>query len=154
MCESNGYAHIMSKTLFQGVRKFLQGGEGLALVTDLVTRWLGMQTSHCRLDLYMGMYSERLLVYFLLDILKSSRVGLDNSAWEFNWCLERLVDKRCLDNRKGTQQHAGADKGRLKRYALHPSAVKIICKSFCEASYINFGQTLFATVRGCQWRFV
>jgi len=30
----------------------------------------------------MGMYSERLLVRFLLDILKSSLVGLDNSAWE------------------------------------------------------------------------
>jgi len=32
----------------------------------------------------MGMYSERLLVRFLLDILKSSLVGLDNSAWEFD----------------------------------------------------------------------
>jgi len=27
------------------------------------------------------MYSERLLVRFLWDILKSSLVGLDNSAW-------------------------------------------------------------------------
>jgi len=62
----------------------------------------------------MGMYSERRLVRFLLDILKSSLVGLDNSAWKFDRCLERLIDKRCLDNRKGTQQHAGADKGRLK----------------------------------------
>jgi len=78
----------------------------------------------------MGMYSERRLVRFLLDIFKSSLVGLDNSAWEFNWCLERLLDKRCLDNRKGTQQHAGADKGRLKGQILHPSAVKINCKSF------------------------
>jgi len=32
----------------------------------------------------MGMYSERLLVRFLLDILKSSLVGLDNSAWEID----------------------------------------------------------------------
>ena len=48
----------------------------------------------------MGMYSERRLVRFLLDILKSSQVGLDKSAWELDWCLERLLDKRCLDNRK------------------------------------------------------
>jgi len=80
----------------------------------------------------MDMYSERSLVRFLLDILKSSLVGLDNSAWEFDLCWERLLDKRCLDNRKDTQQHAGADKGRLKGYILHPSAVKINCKSFCE----------------------
>jgi len=43
-----------------------------------------MQKSHCRLDWYVGMYSERLLVRFLLDILKSSLVDLDNSAWEFD----------------------------------------------------------------------
>jgi len=30
------------------------------------------------------MYSERLLVRFLLEILKSSLVSLDNSAWEFD----------------------------------------------------------------------
>jgi len=30
----------------------------------------------------MGMCSERLLVRFLLDILKSSLDGLDNSAWQ------------------------------------------------------------------------
>jgi len=30
----------------------------------------------------MGMYSERLLVRFVLDILKSCLVGLDSSAWE------------------------------------------------------------------------
>jgi len=92
---------------------------------------LGMQKSYCRLDCYMGMYSERLLVRFILDTLKSSLVGLDNSAWEFDWCWERVLDKRCLDNQKGTQQHAGADKGRLKGYILHSSAVKINCKSFC-----------------------
>jgi len=34
----------------------------------------------------MGMYSERLLVRFLLDIFKSSLVGFDNFAWEFDWC--------------------------------------------------------------------
>jgi len=66
---------------------------------------------------------------------------------------ERLLDKRCLDNRKGTQQQAGADKGRLKGYIIHPSAVKINCKSFCEVAYANFGQTFFATLRGYQWRF-
>jgi len=66
----------------------------------------------------MGMYSERRPVRFLLDILKSSLVGLDNSAWEFDRYLERLLDKRCLDNRKGIQQHAGADKGRLKGQIL------------------------------------
>jgi len=32
----------------------------------------------------MGVYSEKLLVRFLLDTLKSSLVGLDNSAWEFD----------------------------------------------------------------------
>jgi len=41
---------------------------------------LGMQKSHCSLDWYVGMYSERFLVRFLLDILKYSLVGLDNSA--------------------------------------------------------------------------
>jgi len=106
-----------------------------------------MQKSHCRLDLYTGMYSERLLVRFLLDILKYSLVGLDNSAWEIDWYWERLLNKRCLDNRKGTQQRAGADKGRLKGYIIHPSAVKINCKSFCEVAYANFGQTFFATVK-------
>jgi len=30
------------------------------------------------------MYSEIFLVRFLLDILKSYLVGLDNSAWEFD----------------------------------------------------------------------
>jgi len=89
----------------------------------------------------MGVYSERLLVCFLLDILKSSLVGLDNSAWEFDCSWERLLDKQWLDNRKGTQQQAGADKGRLKGCTLHPSAVKIICKLFCEEGHANFGQT-------------
>jgi len=42
-----------------------------------------MQTSHCRLDWYVDMYSEGLLVRFLLDMLKSL-FGLDNSAWEFD----------------------------------------------------------------------
>jgi len=32
----------------------------------------------------MSMYSERLLVRFLLDTLKFSVVDLDNSAWEFD----------------------------------------------------------------------
>jgi len=99
------------------------------------------------------MYSERLLVRFLLDVLKPSLVGLDNSAWDFDCCWERLLDKRCLDNRKGTQQHAGADKGRLKGHIIHPSAVKINCKSFCELAYAIFGETFFATVRGYRWRF-
>jgi len=61
----------------------------------------------------MSMYSERRLVRFLLDNSKSSLVGLANSAWGADWYLEKLSDKRCLDNRKGTQQHAWADKGRL-----------------------------------------
>jgi len=60
--------------------------------------------------------------------------------------LERVLDKRCLGNRKGTQQHAEADKGRLKGYVLHPSAVKTNCKSLCEAGYANFSQTFFAIV--------
>jgi len=41
--------------------------------------------------------------------------------------------------RKGTQQQAGADKGRLKGYIFHPSAVKKIVNHF--VSYANFGQT-------------
>ena len=53
----------------------------------------------------------------------------------------------------GTQQHARADKGILKGYIIHPPAVKINCKSFCEVAYANLGQTFFATVRGYQWRF-
>jgi len=32
----------------------------------------------------MGIYLERVLVHFLLDTLKSSLVGFDNSAWEFD----------------------------------------------------------------------
>jgi len=99
------------------------------------------------------MYSERLLVRFLLDILKSFLVGLDNSAWEIDWYWERLIDTQYLDTWKSTQQRAGADKGRLKGYIIHPSAVKINYKSFCEVAYANFGQTFFATVRGYQWRF-
>jgi len=101
----------------------------------------------------MSMYSERRLVRFLLDILKSSPVGSDNSAWEFDWCWERLWDKRYLVDRKGTQQHAGADNRRLKGYIIHPSAVKIDCESFCEVAYDNFGQTFFAAVRAYWWRF-
>jgi len=54
MYENNGYACNTSKSFFQGRRKFLQVGEVLPLVTGLVTRWLGMQTSHCRLDWYMS----------------------------------------------------------------------------------------------------
>jgi len=118
-----------------------------------VRHWLGVQKSRSKLDWYMVIYSERLLVRFLLDILKSSLVGLDNSALDFDWYWEMLLDKRCLGNRKSTQQRAGADKGRLKGYIIHPSAVKINCKSSCEAAYANFDQTFFATVRGYQWRF-
>jgi len=80
--------------------------------------------------------------------MKSSRAGLDNFAQEFDWYWGRLLDQRCLDNQIGAQRHAGADKGRFKGYIIHPSAVKIICKSFCEVAYANFGQTFFATVRG------
>jgi len=69
----------------------------------------------------MGMYSERLLVRFLLDTLKSSLVALDNSAWEFYWWWERVLDKRCLDNRKGTLQHTGAGKGR--KDTIHPPPI-------------------------------
>jgi len=43
-----------------------------------------MQKSHYKLDGYMGMYSERLLVRFFGFILKSSLVGSGNSAWEFD----------------------------------------------------------------------
>jgi len=69
---------------------------------------------------------------FSFGYFESSLVGLDNYVWEFDLCWERVLDKQCLDNQKGTQQHAGADKGRLKGYILHSSAVKINCKSFCE----------------------
>jgi len=55
-----------------------------------------------------------------------------------------------LDNLKGTQQHAGADKGRLKGQILHPSAVKTNCKSFFEVACANSGQTFFATAREYQ----
>ena len=96
MHENSAYAYNMSMTFFRR-RKFFQGGEALPLVADMAIRWLGMQTSHCRLDWYMDVYSKRLLVRFLLDILKFSLVGLDNSAWEFDWCWERILDKRCLD---------------------------------------------------------
>jgi len=66
---------------------------------------------------------------------------------------ERVLDKRYLDNRKATPTACRADKGRLKRYILPPSAVKINCKSFCEVGYANFSQTFFVTARGCQQRF-
>jgi len=58
-----------------------------------------------------------------------------------------------LGSLKGTQEHAGADKGRFKGYILHPSAVKVNCKSFCEVGCANFGQLFFATVREYQRRF-
>jgi len=41
----------------------------------------------------------------------------------------------------------------MKGYIIHPSAVKINCKSFCEEAYANFGQIFFAIVKGYQWRF-
>ena len=84
MYENNGHAYNMSKTFLQGGRVFFQWGETLLLVTALVTTGLGMQTSHCRPDCYMGMYSGRFLVRFLFHILKSSLIGLDNPAWEFD----------------------------------------------------------------------
>jgi len=58
-----------------------------------------------------------------------------------------------LHNGEGTQQYAGADKGRLKGNIIHPSAVKINCKSFCEEAHANFGQIFCAIVKGYQWRF-
>jgi len=67
--------------------------------------------------------------------------------------LRKVLDKLYLDNRKGTQQHEGADKGRLEGYILHPSAVKINCSLNHFVNYVDFGQTFFATVRGYQWRF-
>jgi len=73
------------------LRHFLMGGESFSRGRIPPLSYgpghqmnLGMQKSHCRLDWYMSMYSERLLVRFLLDILKFSLVGLDNSAWEFD----------------------------------------------------------------------
>jgi len=53
---------------------------------------------------------------------------------------------------KGYPTPCRGGKGEIERIH-HPSAVKIICKSFCEVAYANFGQTFFATVRGYQWRF-
>ena len=67
--------------------------------------------------------------------------------------LGKVLDKRYVDNRKGTQQHPGADKGKLKGYILHPSAVKINCSLNHFVNYVNFGQAFFATVRGYQWIF-
>jgi len=45
---------ICPRHFFRGGESFSRGGEALPLVTDLITRWLGMQTSHCRLDWYMA----------------------------------------------------------------------------------------------------
>jgi len=132
-------------------RHFFRGGESFSrgtksLVTGLVTRGLGMQTSHCRLDWYMGMYWERRLVRFPLDILKSSLVGLDSSAWRFDWCLERLTnDVWAIERLPNSMQVL--TRGDWKDRS-HPSAVKINRKSFFEVAYANFGQTFFATVRG------
>jgi len=64
MYENIGYAYDMSKTFFQEKEKFLHGGKALPLVTGLVTILLGMETSHCRLDWYMGMCVERRFVFF------------------------------------------------------------------------------------------
>jgi len=74
---------ICPRHCFRWGEVFPGGAEALPLVTGLVTRCLGMQKSYCRLDWYMGVCSERLLVRFLLDILKSTLVDLDNSAWEW-----------------------------------------------------------------------
>ena len=67
--------------------------------------------------------------------------------------LGKVLDKWYFNNRKGTQQHAAADKGRLKGYILHPSAANINCSLNHFVNYVNFDQTFFATVRGYQWRF-
>jgi len=67
--------------------------------------------------------------------------------------LRKAIRKTMFGSRKGTRQHAGADKGKLKGCIIHPSAVKINCKPFCEVGYANFGQIFFATVRRCKWRF-
>jgi len=67
--------------------------------------------------------------------------------------LGKTIRQTMFGQSKGYQQHAGADKGRLKGYIIHPSAVKINRKSFCEVAYANFGQTFFATLRRYQWRF-
>jgi len=37
-------------------------------------------------------------------------------------------------------QYAGVNKGRLKEYVVHASAVKINCKSFCEVGYTRGGK--------------
>ena len=65
----------------------------------------------------------------------------------------KAIRQTMLGQSKGyptAQQHAGADKGRLKKQILHPSAVKINCKSFLQVAYANVGQKFFATVRGYQ----
>ena len=86
MYENNDYAYNMPKT-FWGEKKVFPWGRSLPLVTGRFTRWIGMQKSRCRLDWYMGIYSVRLLVCFLLDIMKSSLVGLDISLVGLEFCL-------------------------------------------------------------------
>jgi len=78
-----------AQEIFSGGSKFFQEGEARSPPPSSGSGHqinLGMQKSlyRPRLDWYMGMYSERLLVRFLLDILKSSLLGLDNFAWEFD----------------------------------------------------------------------
>jgi len=77
--ENNGYAYNMSKTFFQWEKVFPEGRIPPPSYRP-GHQMVGMQKWHCRLDWYVGMYGERLLVHFILDILKSSLVGLDNSA--------------------------------------------------------------------------
>jgi len=86
MYENNGYVYNMPKTFFRVEVSFSRGRSPPLSYGPGHQINLGMQKSHCRpmLDWYMGMYSQRLLVRFLLNILKSSLVGLEHFSWEFD----------------------------------------------------------------------
>jgi len=99
----------------------------------------------------MFMYSERLLARFLLDILKSL-VGLDILLGTLIH-VGKGIRQSIFGQSKGTQQHARADKGRLKGYILHPSVVKINCSLNHFVYYVNYEQTFFSTVGEYEWRF-
>jgi len=47
------------------------------------------------------MYSESLLMRFILDMLKSSLVDLNN-CWEFDWCWARVFGQTMFGQSNGS----------------------------------------------------
>jgi len=65
------------------------------------------------------MYSERRLVRFLLDILKSPLVSLDNSAWEFD--VGKGIRQTTFGQSKGYPTACRGWQGEIEK--IHPPPI-------------------------------